>query len=67
MNRHAAKRWACRIAASWVDNDLDAGAEAFGSIERDSPDGERIEAALRELLRELYRRGRERDEPTGAE
>lgn len=54
MTKAEAKRAACRIAATDLDNMLDNGGEGIDVF----GDRDKIEAALRELIAELNRRGR---------
>lgn len=57
MNRREAKRIACLTAATWLDADIDAGAESFGGHDVESTEGQMVLSAMREVIRELARRG----------
>jgi hypothetical protein len=61
MDKLAAKRLACWVAAGYVRSCLDAGADLTIHTDGDdtSKDTERLSTALGEVVAELERRGRE--------
>ena len=67
MTKREAKRHALYVIAQWAANDLACGAEHLCGIDRDSPDGVRVEDAMQEVIAELHRRGWIRDEPKDGE
>lgn len=56
MNKRDAKRAACLVAAADLEGALDNGLEAIDNF----GDRAKIEASLRELIAELYRRAGDR-------
>jgi hypothetical protein len=64
MTKRQAKSEACFCAALIVQNKIDCGWERY----EEGDDGrEQFDAAMRELVLELHRRGRKYEETTGGE
>lgn len=61
MNGREAKREACFRAAMVIENALSDGVEWLGSRYPDEKDQERVADALRDLVKELIRRGWRKD------
>lgn len=57
MDKRAAKRRACAVAAWWLKSTLEAGSDVVPDLDPDHPDQVRCAEAMEELIMELHLRG----------